>query len=440
MICRIRHRVICLALICLPVGLVAIAADDAKPAVPAAEATAATSRTIYVSRHAGVRDLADWLGQHYEGDAGVKVVAEPNANLLSIRTATAAQMDEVLKTIAMIDRPQRLVAFRVFLVQFNTKKEGVEIESPDVETEELSGPPETVMATLRAWTTAGKIAVIRQFQLTVPEGRASDLMLGETKPVVTAFTSNASTGVATPVLTMRHVGTTINLKPRISDTGVITVDAALMDSRLQPTEQGVELAKGRNGPIVVQGVALSRMQVTLTIPDGQSAVAADWKTNPAAEQVPSIVVVSARIVDPNNPRKLANKPVEPENGVNPAAPGPVAERRPGGRGGFSLRSQLSSSLRDPEVVRRLNWTAEQQEKFDQLRKQTFQNRPRPEDLPTFIQDFEQKTFELLTDEQKKIWAERQEELKKAAPDGPLNPVRPARPIREPAIPPGTGTN
>ncbi len=397
-----------------------------------------THRTIYFAKHAAVRDLVFLLGQHFDGEAGVKLVAEPNSNLLSIRAASPAVLEEVLKTLAQIDRPLRQIAFQVLVVEFNAKKsDGTDASpvKPEFDTDELTGSAEDVLEKLGAWTTAGHVAVVRKYQLTTHESQMAQLLLGETKPIVSGFTTNRATGLSTPTLMRQDVGTQIMLKPRISEAGEIVAELSIQDTRLEPPEHGIELAKGANDPIISRGTVISRLNSSLTIADGKSSVATGWQVESKSNHVPGVAVISARIVDPNKPRRVEAS--EPTRAAVPATPSealPRATAEPRGVGvppgnapappdGFRLGRfgtasiSLASALRDEAFAMRLNLTDEQKKKLDQLRMDLFaamRSGTAREEMPRIVKEFEENAVKVLNEEQKKIWEERQAELMKAA--------------------------
>lgn len=120
------------------------ATDEADRAVN----VGAIQRTIYVARHTTAQDLVTLLSQHFDSDPGVRLTAEPNTNLLVIRTPTAAAMNDAMKLLSIIDRPIRQVAFRVFVVEFATNNGPAKVDGallPDVNPAELTGSADTVL-------------------------------------------------------------------------------------------------------------------------------------------------------------------------------------------------------------------------------------------------------------------------------------------------------
>ena len=191
---------------------------------------------------------------------------------------------------------------------------------------------------------------------------------------------------------------------------------------------------------------MSRMQTSLTIPDGKSRVTTGWQVEPKSNRIASVVVVSARIIDLNNPSRTAAS--EPDKSATPASPsdartrsateprrfGEPAGNAPAGRRGFGAGPvSLSSALRNETFAMRLKLTDEQKKQLDQIRMDmfnTFRGGATREDLPRIMKESEEKSVKVLTDEQKKIWAERQAELNdlnKASPGPTPSSTAPSRP-------------
>lgn len=424
---------------------VAVPSPAKQPLEGAGVGAGTSQRTIYFSKHASVPDLVNLLGQHFDSESGVKLVAEPNSNLLSVRATSPAVLEEVLKTLALIDRPQQQVAFQVLIVEFNAKKsDGQEVGAvkPEVDTDELTDSAAAVLSKLAAWTRDGHVATVRKYQLTATENRSTELRLGEMKPMVTGFMSSAATGIATPTLSVRDMGTMIELKPRISETGEIATHISIQDSRLEAPELGIELARGVNGPIISRGILMSQMQTTLTIPDGKSRVTTGWQVEPKSNRISSVVVVSARIIDSNNPGRTVAS--EPDKAATPATPsdaptrstteprrfGEPAGNAPAGRSRFGgAPVSLSFALRDETFAMRMKLNDEQKKQLDQFRMDMYNalRGATREDLPRIVKEHEEKSVKILTDEQKKIWAERQAELNDSTKASP----RPTPPSNAP---------
>ena len=72
-------------------------------------------------------------------------------------------------------------------------------------------------------------------------------------------------------------------------------------------------------------------------------------------------------------------------------------------------------MRDEEFAKRMNLSDEQKKKLNQLRTELFNSFREPnnrDEFPNAVKQFEEKCVELLTDEQKRLWQLRLDELKK----------------------------
>lgn len=392
----------------------------------------AIQRTIYVAHHTTAQDLVTLLSQHFDSDPGVRLTAEPNSNLLVIRTPTASAMDDAMKLLSIVDRPLRQVAFRVFVVELTTNPAPAKIDGErqtEVDPAELTGPADAVLGRLKAWAGAGHVASIKKYYLTVPENKIGELTLGETVPMNSGFNMNASTRSATPVVTMRDIGTTISLRPRISASNEIVADVNFVESRISPMSRGLEISKeGAGGPLVYRGALNTRLQTTLSIQDGQSIVAVESKDDSS----PMLVVFSASIVAPHAAVKVSAAPgANARSQFNDLAQkGPTTAnddasgrslRRPPLAGPDSQRvgPTLWSQLRNEKLLQRLKLTEDQQKQEARLRLEIakafltdMSDADHRQNVVATLKKLEQEYLDLLTPEQKQVWADWQEEQKR----------------------------
>lgn len=410
---------------CFVAGLAVIvcgicaAGDQQTEGVPSATSPTSSAgpgeRTLYMARHASARDLVPFLEQHF-ADTGIKFIVVPDSNLISIRAPSAALMEEVLKVVSSIDRPQRQIAFQVFVVEFTTPKakEGAEKAAKfPFELDELRGTVEAVRLKFRIWAQDGHIETIRTYQLTTFENQLGEVFLGEQRPRTTGYTMSGTTGVTTPTIRMEQTGIQIQLRPHITETGEISVDVNMMETQVEPAEKGVELANGRNGPIVVRGTETTRMHTSVTIPNGNASALSGWQVQPKSNHVPSIVVAAARIVDP----KSETVPT-PAASPSPQVPATATPRA----AGFRAPTTLLRALRDATFNEELKLTVEQRQKMDQLQSEfrdaiRLRLRDDPSKLREIDAELNQKAVDLLTDEQKKVW-------EKFKSDSDANPTAP----------------
>ena len=100
-------------------------------------------------------------------------------------------------------------------------------------------------------------------------------------------------------------------------------------------------------------------------------------------------------------------------------PGPPLERPQDGgfrrgRSGFGDTPTLGLALRDEKFAAKLSLTDDQQKKLDQLRMDMFtamRSLASREEMPNLVKEFDAKSVEVLTAEQKKVWDVRKEEMK-----------------------------
>src|SRR6516165_5628598 len=107
-----------------------------------------TRRTTYVVQNGLAKDLADALSKHFKGGAGVQFVAEPESNCLLI-TAPPAALEDVFRTLKVLDRQPRMVAVQILLVEVPEKKRAdgkADSNGKKLSEKDLSGSAEEVEA------------------------------------------------------------------------------------------------------------------------------------------------------------------------------------------------------------------------------------------------------------------------------------------------------
>src|SRR5262245_35675311 len=94
-----------------PVGAQPPKTGDAKP-----------KRTVYAVKNGSAKELATVLGRFFKGEAEIQAVTEGGANVLLINAAPAV-FDELMTTLAQLDRRPRAVAVDVWLVDLVPHKD-----------------------------------------------------------------------------------------------------------------------------------------------------------------------------------------------------------------------------------------------------------------------------------------------------------------------------
>ena len=85
-----------------------------------------------------------------------------------------------------------------------------------------------------------------------------------------------------------------------------------------------------------------------------------------------------------------------------------------GRSGFGDTPTLGLALRDEKFAEKLALSEDQRKKLDQLRMDMFmamRNLASRDEMPNVLKEFEQKSIEILSADQKKIWEVRKDEMK-----------------------------
>lgn len=403
-------------------------------AAPADKRDEPSHRLIYFCKNANAGNLVPLLEMHFDGESGAKFVSEPIANVLSIRASSPAVLDEVLKTIARLDRPLRQIAITVMLVDFappKVKPAPGELPKLPVDVSALTGSAVEVTRQLGVWAAEGHVTSVRRFEMKALDNQQAQLHLGEMRPIPSGFTSNARTGVSTPTLTVRDFGLTIDMMPRIKEAENIDIFFFVQDSHPEPADRGVQMAAGESGPIVSPAIATRRVQSTISVVNGGTNVVGGFEAGPNSGHVPSAIVISARIVEAGAvplaategpPRAATEGPQVSRRRTDTASNGleTLPSRNESSntstdrRREFGPMSLLAAARRD-EIATRLKLSDEQREQFNSLRAEmltAFRTSANRDELPAISQQFAKKAVDLLTNEQKKIWNDYEAEMLK----------------------------
>lgn len=404
-----------------------LAAESDKPSVKKETvATEESHRAIYLVRNTASANLVYLLEKHFEGTNGLRFLADPKLNLLSIRANSAATVEEVLKTLEQIDRLPRQIAVQLLIVEFPSKmgEDGNDNDKPTVRPDELTGSASDVLLKVQRWKRDGHVTSIRKFELKAYENNPSMLMIGEDRPVPNGVTISRPDGLATPTVAMNNFGTSVSVIARVADKDRIQMTVVAQDSQAQPPENGVVLGKGVNGPIVRPAVALKQLTTTIEVSDGGSNVATGFQSGLAQGQPPSYFVISARVVDSERLHRgggaegAAATPSTPADSAQPTVPAVPVVRESGpqdaapSRFSRAVSSSLLRSFQVQDFARRLKLTEEQKSQFEQMRTEMvteIRKRSEADAIPNITNEFDQKALKLLTDDQRKTWTEIQEE-------------------------------
>jgi type II secretory pathway component GspD/PulD (secretin) len=280
---------------------------------------AKSKRIVHVVKYGTAKDVAAILGKHFKGEVEVQVLPESPANCLLIN-APAAVFGEVVQLLAQMDRHPQTIAVEVLVAQVSPKKgkEGKpEAEEKGLDLKEFSGPAADVRARLRALQGKGQIDTLRRFQLTVVEGLSSSVLAGKNQPSVVAVNRLARGPVARSI-TYRQVGTQVRVTARVGAEKQIQIDLDVNDARMVP-DDNIVLGKDENGaPIPAMDHVIARFTSKLSVAPGQAVAAQGVKTTSRSGKEQTLVVVTARVVDPNaKPEKADERPRRPRQRPRP---------------------------------------------------------------------------------------------------------------------------
>jgi type II secretory pathway component GspD/PulD (secretin) len=264
------------------------------------EDRAQDKRTVYVVKHGTAADLATALSKHFKDAADVQVLPQSPSNCLLIR-ARPDVFNEIIKLVAELDRRPHQVAVEIIIVDFPLKRAaggklepaGKEVPEPD-----FNGPIEAVTAKLASLKRTKQLSSMKHIQLTAVENQPSSVVLSEVSPYVTGL-SRSGTGEVHRSFLYRNTGTKIDLKLWVTSEQVVRIDMKLDYSRARVDEDGIPIGNDEKGkPIYAPEFPMTRMATQVDVPSGQAMAVKGVKTESKSGAVQSVVIVTAKIVEP----------------------------------------------------------------------------------------------------------------------------------------------
>lgn len=300
-------------IVCVVVGLVTLAfaaqADESKanqeagakteapatarPAQP--EAAAPRKRSVQQVRNCAAEDLAKVLSQHFQSDTGVQIIAEPRTNSLLINAGPAA-FDEIVQTLAILDRPLQPISLEVLVVELATPNDNEGKPAGDtarIDDKQFVGPIGEVNARVEAMEAKGRIISLKRMRMPTLEHQKANTLSGEEKIAVRSVLVNQRTGGATPITEARSAGTSVQVTPRITARKELLLDLAVSDERLIIPADGPVLGKSEQGPIVAHEPVSLTVQTKLCMAPGHAAVAHGVETDTRPQANRFVVIVMA---------------------------------------------------------------------------------------------------------------------------------------------------
>lgn len=244
-------------------------------------------RILYVVKNADPPVLADILGKHFKSDAEVLAAPAGAGNALLV-SGTPAAVEEIVKLLDELDRSPKTVEVDVVLAEVPAKK----ADAKDMPELDLSGPD--VLTRLEAMVKAGQVGSVQRVKLTATEGQPITSTTGGNKPFTSSVVrGGGGFGAGGPVqrsVTYQSVGTTVHLLARVGAGDTVMVELDLRDSQAKLPEAGEEAG--------TPSLDNSTLTTKLRVPSGRAAVARAVRTEAKAGRTTSLVIVTARVVDP----------------------------------------------------------------------------------------------------------------------------------------------
>jgi hypothetical protein len=283
------------------VALAMVSCDGAPAAGQEGAAKGRWVRALYSGRNQSVQDLKGFLEDNYGDDGSVRVSAGPTANVLGIRATSQSALDEVLKTLEVMDRPARMIAFQAVVIDLAAPAEGR--ESAAVDAGLLTGSAEDVLKTAQAWVREGKAARVRSYTLSALDNQIAESSTSELAPRVVGATFGArpfdpqrgeGPRGSMPQYKDEKLGVTLSVIPRITDTKDILCEMIFNCSELREAA-GAEPAGGDK--LGLSRVVQAKTATTVSIPNGRSVVVSGGNGTGTSPQGTGLLVVSARVVE-----------------------------------------------------------------------------------------------------------------------------------------------
>jgi hypothetical protein len=256
-----------------------------------------TKRVVYVVKHGSAKDIAAALSKHFAGEA--EAIAEPGSGVVLI-SARPAVFDEVMTTLAQLDRRPQSIAVEITVIELPPRKGA---DDKDFDDKELSGAAETVAKNIKALQSKGLLGNVQHYKLTALENQSTSVLQSEAKPMVVSITNVGGgggfggKGKSASSLMYKNVGTSVEVKPRLGADKTLLVELRLEGSHLIQPDDGVLLGMDERGaPVFATETVLANFSGKLSVPPGQAVLAQGVQTTSKSGKARTLIIVSAHIV------------------------------------------------------------------------------------------------------------------------------------------------
>jgi len=245
-------------------------------------------------------DLARLLGQLLRAEAeafphragqNVSIAAEPAGNSL-VLGGPADAIEEVQRLLAQLDRPASMVALEVVIANAPRAEAAAAPEPRGKPAAAPAGP-------LRVVARPATMEVLAHARLTVLGGTAAQLQLMLREATITG-TTITPLGQANS-LSYQHMGTIVQITPRVGPDGVVWMEISVESSGLGPREEGVVIAAPKEGePTRAAVIETLVAHATVSVPAGQTIVLAEGTPKPKSPKQ-RLVLVTPHVLPMRGP-------------------------------------------------------------------------------------------------------------------------------------------
>ncbi len=251
------------------------------------------NRRTYVAKYAAAKELGDILAKHFKGAAEFQTGPEGTSNFLIIN-ATPSVFEEVMQTLEQLDRRPRSVTVEVFVFNLPAKKGDNKEKGPYEK--DFSGSINDVAERLASMMKKGQIACFKHIKLTTLDGQLSSERLGKDERFVTNAT-RLPTGLTNRMFGFRSVGTQVNVTPRITVDGSITLDLSVQESRRRDSATKTVGIDENGSPIALSEFPETSFAGKIIVASGKAALAKDAKLISKDGEEETLFIVGARVTD-----------------------------------------------------------------------------------------------------------------------------------------------
>lgn len=257
-----------IAVAVLPYTFVGLAvADEQSTAAP-------IKRSIFSVRNGTAEDLANVVSQHFKDAADVRIVVESATNSLLI-SGQSVNCDAVVETMKQLDCTRRSISIEVIVVEVPPAGDNARTANESAiafDERELAGPVDRVNERLQALLKSSQIVNVQRMRVETLDQQVAQSQSSAEKSIINGVAVNQRTGLGTPILQRRSVGTIVQVTPRITVRDEVLLDLTVRDDRVFVPAEPRVIGKDENGPIVAPEILSSNVVTKMVVAPGRAAI------------------------------------------------------------------------------------------------------------------------------------------------------------------------